>query len=231
MHVESLERLQGKLVKYQQLQGLSVVYQNEAKTVHASGPGDVRLVQLGTETLVGPRPRGGTKPVKKKQQVYKLTYVRYGETMFAHEIKHYARFRKDVRVRHFPLKSSRDPLIKLPPEKILSRELVQGAFEMRCNHLLVYQRPPKVPNGKTSQRLEAEGNVKVFSQDFRGEAHRVTYNDANDRVIFDGGENGVAILQKTPQRGGRPQKIIGKKITYILSTGEHQGENLEVISQ
>ncbi len=72
--------------------------------------------------------------------------------------------------------------------------------------------------------------MTVQAKDFWGHSDTMTYNEAKDQIIFEGGENGLATLYKQKQRGGEPQKIEGKTIIYIRSTGMFKIEGGEWIS-
>ena len=55
----------------------------------------------------------------------------------------------------------------------------------------------------------AKGRVIVISNEFSGEAERVTYDEEKDQVIFDGLEGGTATLSKFDGPQKQPQVIEG----------------------
>src|SRR5207253_6212333 len=111
---------------------------------------------------------------------------------------------------------SNDPRMEIDLAKMLEK-LPEGALYLRCDRMEVLSRP--LPSGKSNQEMEATGRVSVTSNEFHGEAERVTYDEEKDQVIFDG-TGGVATLTKF-RTGQPPQKIEGRKIIYSRRTGEY----------
>jgi len=77
--------------------------------------------------------------------------------------------------------------------------------------------------------MDAKGRVSVASQEFHGEADSVFYDEDKDQVIFNGGQNGTAILYKHKTPGAPPETIEGEKIIYSRRTGSHTGTNLKTL--
>jgi len=112
--------------------------------------------------------------------------------------------------------------------KIASLEkLPEGALYLRCDTLEVRSRP--LPSGKANQEMVATGRVTVTSNEFHGEADRVSYDEEKDQVIFDGGRGGEATLTKF--KANERQTIKGDKIIYSRRTGEHRGEGIHILDQ
>jgi hypothetical protein len=185
----------------------------------APGPGEVRLIQLGSEgdplangaeRQPAPR-RPSTSPAgKTEKQEPKLTHVKFSERMQAWNQRRMAIFYGDVHVVHVP---SDDPYLKIdlnhPPE---------GYMYLHCQKLSVFSR--LLPDGKTkSQEMEAHGKVDIEAKEFFGRAEVVKYDEAEDRVIFEGGEGGLATLYRVRARAEPPEPVSGKKITYWRKTG------------
>jgi hypothetical protein len=203
--------------------------------MHASGPGEARTLQRGDEGPgVGaagqpaqarkPEPaRSGQKNGKDANNEMKLTYVSFVGQMYGQRLTHRAIFRTNVRVLNLP---SNNPRLEIDLDKML-QNLPEGALYMRSDVLEVYSRP--LPDGKSSQEMLATGRVTVTSNDFSGEAERVSYDEEKDMVIFDD-PGGMALLTKI-KPDGHQQKIMGQKIFYSRRTGEHKGENIRVLQQ
>ena len=68
------------------------------------------------------------------------------------------------------------------------------------------------------------------AKEFYSRSDVMRYNQAKDQIIFEGGDGGNATLYKIKQRGAAPQKIEGKKIIYIRSTGRYQIDGGDWIS-
>ncbi len=57
------------------------------------------------------------------------------------------------------------------------------------------------------------------SNEFWGRAATIHFDEAKDQIIFDGGD-GKATLFKVVGKGKEPQRVEGKKIIYLRSTGQ-----------
>lgn len=236
----------GKLVRYQRMQAPTVVVTqiepddeaqpakqaaNPGNEVRASGPGQVRIMQRGnTETPAGSRPAGskpaGAKPASSKsarnsakpaaaatEQEMKLTHVQFLKNMYANSKTNTAIFLENVRVLHMP---ADDPNMEIDLDVILDR-MPEGAMYLRCDRLDVFSRGEK---GRGQQEMLAKGRCLVQARKFSGRAHTVTFNEAKDQIIFEGGDDGPAVVYKVERDGDRPQEIRAQKIIYIRKTGE-----------
>jgi hypothetical protein len=229
-HVEDMKVENGKLIELTILRSPAVAYDNEEGTVHAAGPGEVRMFRLGGESpgldSQPPRPqraKAGTAPTNKKEEP-KLTYVSYYARMNGYRKNHLAIFYTNVRVLHLP---SDNPHMEIDLDKILGKQsLPEGSMYMRCDKLKVFSRPHGT--GKSTQVMEADGRVSVMAPEFHGEAERVTYDEEKDQVIFDGGSNGTSTLWKEKIRGQEWQMIQGKKIIYDRRSGRHAVQDADI---
>ena len=210
---------------------------SEGNEIRAPGPGELRLFQQGGQDPLAPPagPNGKvtaakpdpTKPGKPDEPM-KLTYITYGVNtgggnMYVNTKTNSATFLENVRVLNMPCD---DPNVRIDLDEILNH-LPEGAMYLQADRLDVVDHGDKK---KSQQEMTARGHVTVQAKDFWGHSDTMTYNEAKDQIIFEGGENGLATLFKQKQRGGEPQKIEGKKITYIRSTGMFKIEGGEWIS-
>jgi hypothetical protein len=99
-------------------------------------------------------------------------------------------------------------LDKLPP----------GCLYLHCNKLKVLSQ--RQANGRTTQEMVGEGKVEVKANEFRALAEVVKFDEVQDRIIFEGGDGGLAKLYRLTARGDKPAEFTGKKITYWRKTGE-----------
>ena len=180
------------------------------------------------DRMVGPigagRPQGSGDAAP-EDDTLKLTYVSYFTRMNGYQKKNLAIFYTNVRVLHMP---AEDPRIEIDIDRLLEKDLPPGAMYLRCDQLKVFSRPRA--DGKSLQEMEARGRVSISSREFSGMADFVSYNEAKDQVIFDGGDGGVATLYKVKRPGERPQKIEGRKIIYSRRTGDHTGTGIRTIT-
>ncbi len=202
---------------------------SQGNEIHASGPGSIRLFQQGGQDPLAAPPKPGEKVTAAKpgadkspagaktDEPTKITYIRYGTevdngSMYVNTKTNTAKFFQDVQVLSLP---SSDPNMEIDLDKILNR-MPEGSLYLKCDRLEVYDRGDRK---KSQQEMYAKGHVRVQAKDFYGYADRMTYNEAKDQIIFEGGESGLARLYKIRQQGAEPQLIEGKTIVYVRSTG------------
>jgi hypothetical protein len=212
---------QGNRVKYQRIDCPALSVDNEQNTMSASGPGVVRILQLSDDDPendpTAPPARPGAPKAPPKQEM-KLTRVKYAGRMYANNNTHTATFTDQVDVIHVP---STNPDENPNPDK-----LPEGGFAIKCDRLEVYSRTEEnKPNGaeekppaKSSQIMIAKKHCYFNSKDVSGTADKVTYEQAKDKMIFDGGEDGFATLYKDQGPGMPKQEMQGKKIEYFRKT-------------
>ena len=216
--VEEIVKENGKLKSFRRLVSPVVALDNLDETVNATGPGEVRLLQSGSEGEIGPKapepktkqakpPAGKAAPPKDEM---KLTHVKFADRMQANNKKRTATFYGNIELVNLPADKP-DIVIDLnkPPP---------GCMYVRCEKLNVFSH--LLPNGQKSQELEAYRKVFVQSQDFYAVADAVKYNESQDRLIFEGGESGLATLYRIKVPGTKPEQMTGKKIYYWRKTND-----------
>jgi hypothetical protein len=244
VRVEDSEWENGRRVKYQRIESPTLVVDNADSTAVAGGPGIVRILQPGNADAppaVGPTSRAGAQPGPARlagptggrggrpapekakapeQEQLNLTRVKYRGRMWANNKNHTAVFSDDVEVIHLPADNP-----NLEPDL---DELAKDALYLRCSLLKVRSRPE---NGKSNQELEAHDHVVARSQEFEAHSDKLTYDEAKDQIVLEGGEGGKATMYRFigPQ-GVPPQKSTGRKITYWRKTGELKVDDAGSIS-
>jgi hypothetical protein len=226
-----------KLMKYQRIQapelamnaiepddGAAADGASEGNEVRIPRGGDLRVFQRGgPDPAATPGPAAPAKPADKSDDRLKLTYVQFAGSMYANSKTHTATFLQNVRVLNMPCE---DVQTKIDLDELLPT-LPQGAMYLRADKLVAFDRGDKT---KSKQELTATGGVVVQAREFYGRSNVLTYNEEKDQVILEGGDGGLATLYKVKQKGGKPQEIKGKKITYIRSTGVYRIEGGEWIT-
>jgi lipopolysaccharide export system protein LptA len=140
-----------------------------------------------------------------------------------------------VNVLNFPCEEKdehRDDL-----DTMLITGLPLGAMHLRCEWLKVrsYQkkeRDPRDPNKvieKSYQEMEAHGRVTAQGKEFFAQCDHMTFNEEKDQVIFIGDNGRPAVLERRFVKGGKPDVIHGRKITYIRSTGKASADEIDGI--
>lgn len=217
----------GRIVAQKKLSAGELSVDNLDGRVRASGPGVVRLLQMGTKGTVmpglpsgRPQPAGRVPPpVAPNEQEMKLTRVQYSGAMVADNNTKTVMFFKDdrgngVQVVHLPA-TDIDTAVD-------ADNLPAGGVYLHCQLLKVLT--TRAADGKTLQVMEAYDKVIVRAQDFWGRADVVKYNEEHDVLIFEAKEGNIASLYRTRNRGGDYEEIKGKKILYWRQKNEHRVE-------
>jgi lipopolysaccharide export system protein LptA len=206
--VEIEERVQqgDQVVSIRRLVAPAANMDNVKKFVWTSGPGEVRIFQLGSsDDFLGKPAPAGTSAKKDVQQEFKITHVRFGGKLQGTTGEHrMATFFDDVEVVHVP--ATRPDMVididRMPP----------GGMYLHCEKLTVWTH--RLPQGRNSQEMQAEHKVRVQTQEYYGNADMVTFDEAEDKVIFKGVPGTPAVLYKYKGPGANPDKITGQKIIY-----------------
>ncbi len=182
-----------------------------------------------TEPAPAPKPKAPASPDKagtKDEDAMKLTYVSFGKTMYANSKTNTAIFMENVRVLNMPCE---DPKIEIDLDTLLVElskgTLPSGTMYIKSDRLEVLNRPQivKAPDGTVTQKAQnemlAKGRVLVQGQDFYGRADKVTFNEAKDQIVFEGGDDSMAMLFRKQTPNSPPQPIKAKRITYYRNTG------------
>jgi hypothetical protein len=241
--VRDLVKDDSKVVKYQALFCRYLIVdslepEDEAQKgparnrVQASGPGSYHTWDLGDGdmSLAGPdqaaqkAPPAKAPPAKQEQgkQEYKMTQVRFFETMLANSQTNTVRFYGNVKVLNLPWPKYDDPL---DMDKVLNQNpLPEGALYLRCDNVKVLDTPAIVEQGKVkrpaNKEMEGHGNAIVQGRDFDAKSNDVTYNQLKQQVILYGSKEAPATMQRYRYVGDVGQKAVGKTITHNRAKGE-----------
>jgi len=254
VRVEDETVVQGKLQKYQLLEGSSIAMSqvpredspptvsrpttattsgpaksNDANEVRLTGPGSVRILQRGgadsASTPGKPAPnKPGPRPASDEQEI-KLTYVSFQKLMRASSLTNTADFWGSVRVLNLPCD---DPHREIDLDAMLETELPEEALYLCSNRLKVLSHPTQ--GGKSYQEMEAHGQVWVQAREFSAQSDHMTYNEAKDQIIFTGEGNNLAVLSRVRFKGANPEVMRGRKITYKRSTGEATSDGTQSLN-
>lgn len=210
--------IQGEqLVSIRRLVSPYATMDNAKKLFYTSGPGEVRIFQLGSsdDFLNKPPPRGAVAK-KEATQEYKITHVRYGGTLQGTTGEpRMATFFDNVEVVHVPATR---------PDMIIDIDkMPEGGMYMHCEKLTVWTH--RLANGRNSQEMRAEHKVRVQTKEYYGNSDVVTYDEAQDKVIFKGGKGNPAVLYQYIGPGVPPNRISGEKIFYWRNSNKFEVEN------
>jgi lipopolysaccharide export system protein LptA len=203
---------------------------NEESTVKGSGPGTVRMFQLGEKGeefpgLSSPPPGQQPPPKKKdpnapKEEEYKLTQVTYQGMMVADNKRGMATFYDHVIVIHL---ASEDPNLVLDEQR-----LPADSMYLSCEKLEVLSH--KLPDNKTSKEMRAYQKVIVEAREFSGRSDVLKYDESKEQIILEGSEGKPAVLYREKVRGTRRETLEGRKIIYNRITGEFKVEGATGLS-
>lgn len=202
-------RLEALEPETEDMKGAGKVISN-GNEVRGSGPGTLRLFQIGGPDPLAVAPKPGA---AKKAPEPKLTFIQYSKSLYVNSRLNKAAFFGQVRIVNLPAK---DPMQEIKLEELIA-DLPAEALYLSCDRMTVLNQGDKT---RSQQEMLAQGRVTIKAREFWGQAETVSFNEAKDQVILDGGPDGEATLYKEVGRGAPPQKITGRKITYIRSTGD-----------
>lgn len=202
----------GKVSRAQRIDALQLDVQNDEReqTVDASGPGEVRLLQLGNKDGFGatpppaPVPGQPATPAKPVEQEMKLTLVRFISRMKAKDkggVYREAVFDDGARVWNLPsedLNKSFDQHNPPPRTTVLS-----------CSESLTVSSALQ-KNGTEDQRMVAKGSGEFQTDDYLGFAATITYDGT--AVTLDGSTKQFAKLY--PRRNPRDHTSARQIIYY-----------------
>ena len=223
--VEDTELLNGKLIRYQNVQGILVEMDNPRSMMTAIGPGTVRMFQAGAKDPLEEKPMNEKKNDNKKDkkddksdEEMKLTWVVFDQRMIAYnKMPKRAIFYSNVEVVHMP--AERHDVV------INKSDLPPRAMYLKCEESLeVVTRSRMVRDAKGKdveykwQEMVAKGNVKIRSDEYDGMAGTVTYSEDKSLVVLTGTEKNPAVLNKLEVKGGERKTFRGGKITYNVKT-------------
>src|SRR5262249_50373162 len=219
--VDDSEYEGGRLIKYQRLDCRELNVDNIQNKAYAYGPkGKFTIWQPGDAGSPLAAPPQTQTASKKPAQEMKLTIITFDGRMWADNTSHTAIFNDNVMALNFAtenkdLDQDLDHLLEHLPD---------DAVYMHCEQMKVYNRPE---NGKSNQQLESEGRVNCRTKEYEAHAEKVTYNEAKDQLIFDGGDGGFARLIHFLGIGIQPQESKAKRFIYLRKSGQIFSEGVQ----
>jgi len=221
---DEVEKIDGRLVKQQNVLGTLIEMDNVRNTMTSVGPGTVRIFQAGAKDPNAAQPPADPKkPKARAEEEMKLTWVKFDNRMVAYSsMPKRAVFRNNCEMVHMASPK--------PDVEIDITRLVPGAMYLKCDQYLEVTTQSRKAVDRTGQVVEikwqemkAEGNVKVRSDDYDGMAGVVTFSEEKSLLVFiatrnpDGTLN-PAVLSRAEIRGGERKTFRGEKITYNTKT-------------
>jgi hypothetical protein len=212
---------------------------SEGNAVSSGGRGELRVFQRAAADSAA-SPLGGppkkTPPSKPEgPDPMKMTLVTFGKGgMRANSKTRKASFFGGVRVLNMPCEDTKnakelDELLKESPPgyMYLSGDTLQVFQDAHAGKPPADDKPPAVAY---TQRMVAKDHVAVEAEKYRGLADELYFDEAKDQIILLATGANLAELYKIKQKGGKPQQIKGRKITYIRSTGAFKIDDGDLIT-
>jgi len=230
--LEDIKRDGQRIVAFKSLECPDFTLDNEneeeGSLANASGPGTVRMFGhsdnnnfMAPPNAPKPQPAPGAAPKQaaKTEDEPKLTYVRYQGKMTANNKKGIAKFFDRVVVIHVPTTKPDLPINESHPPR--------GSMYVSCGRLVVLRY--QLRNGTFNQEMQAFDKVYITSEEFSGNASVVKYDENQEKVILEGTDGNLAVLNRVKNTGGEREVIEAKKITYYRRTGTFEAPGSQSI--
>ena len=230
--VEDFEKLNGKLIRYQNVLGTQVMMDNTNNKMIANGPGTVIIFQKGSTDPLADKSKDGKrneleqkKTAGPEDEEMKLTWVKFDQRMIAfNNMPKRAVFYSNVEVLHMP--SSRHDveinIAKLTPRALYIR--CEEKFEVTTQSRKGIDKDGKPVEFKW-QEMVAVGNVRVRNDDFDGWSGTMTYSEEKSLIVFTGTVRNPAVMNRAEVVGGPRKTFRGKRILYNVKSKDFNVED------
>ena len=211
----------GRILQASIFEGKQMEFDNgqNSSLLIGGGAGRVRHLAPGSSELGAPGQPAD--PKKASEQEMKLTRIEFKGNMFSKLVtktSKQAKFYDQVEVCHFPSE-------RLDAEMDANRPPKNG-FYLRCETLNVSTQEFE---GKTSQRMHAERNVEIRTENITAFCDTLKYDEAQDQIILEGKEgNPVQLFEKKIDQA-QPKKVSAGRILYNRKAGTWQIDKGSVI--
>ena len=222
---ETVSARTGKHVKAHWIKAkvLEVKAADTRTLVTASGPGETRLLQIGSKDPAGrPPPAAAAGPdgtqtrtaLKPAEEEMKLTVVKFAGNLRIDDRKgifQQAVYREAVRVFHIP---SENLWEAIEEHAVPARSVV-----LRCTDTLTVSAYKGKNGAEDERRMEAVGGAKVQDDAYVGNGHTVVYDGAT--VTLSGYKDDQATLRRRQRAAEYRQDYkSGREIRYDTRTGQ-----------
>jgi hypothetical protein len=217
----------GELLEYQRLRAYEVATHNLDGRLIATGPGVVYGLQKGSADPLEQKPaQGGARPAPKggsdkaREEMF-LTRVEFENQMNSNETQIGADEKKKRRTSKFYGNVKVHRLAAKDPDAQLDlNRMPPGSTYMESAILTVITEP--LPDGKKTQKMDAQGRVFFRTPEFYCRADKVYYDESKDTVIFASlpGNKATLYRRKAGIPGHEYDEVRGETIVYNRRTGE-----------
>jgi hypothetical protein len=211
-YIESLTK-DGKVSKAQRVNAAQIDLTNDAEKreqqVIATGPGDVRILQLGAKDAIGQPARPATPGAKSPpiEQEMKLTLVDFPSRMVALDkgkLFQKAEFPDGGRAWQVPTENlNLDIVAHSPPER---------AVYLESSQTLTVSSSKVRPDAPAEQRLTAVGNAMFRDEKYQGNAHVI--EDDGRVTTLTGSDKRMAHLYQLRRTVNEQPYFAGRQFKY-----------------
>ena len=226
VQIESEESDQaGNLVERFSISAVDTFLDQTNNTIKATGPGSVTLLKPGSADIAGLPPAfSGNRQRKKTENKY--TYIRshFDRQLTANMTENELVIQGNTRSVFAPVA---DPSVELNPDRPAT--FSTDAISLSCQRLDVKQSPNPY-DGKLQSRIIASNRAQIVAPTYKTTADRIRYDEAADELVVESasGRDVVLYARQNPRSGW--QSIVGKRVTYQLSTQSASAKGVQQIN-
>ncbi len=184
--------------------------------VVGEGPGYIETVRL--------RQAGGGIPGKAGGGPLMYLRVEFQQKFAANLNKRQADFTNHVFATFGPVSDFNERITATP-----SARLSNGQLVMTCDQLSIFQLRGRDAQGAPME-LVALGNATIEGEQFKAEAHRMSYDQGKDLFVLDGSGRTDVHLVRQAQPGGPRQETSAGKVLYSPSANTVQVNGMKMLN-
>ena len=214
----------GKLIERIAISATGSELNESTQTITAYGPGSVELVRQGGASMPG-LPGASIQRNANALDKSQFTYIhsRFDRVLQANTGAKQLAIKGNTRSVHANVSDASE---SFDPDR--PQSLPEEAVLLRCSQLDVSQSPNPY-DGKLQSRMIATGNARISSATYDTAADRIRYDESADLLLVESA-NGRDVVLRSRQNPGAPWKdIVGKRLSYRLSTQSAKAEGVEQI--
>ncbi len=222
---EGSVRIENKSLSPRGLESIDVAHVNRLAYDYASGdvvgdgPGFVETVRLRKN-------QGGRGPLGSGPLIY--LRVEFQRQFAANLTRRQADFTNRVFATFGPV-SDWNQRVDAPN----ATQLQNGQLVMSCEQLSIFQ--VRAGNGAATNQndaveLTAEGNTTIEGQQFKAEAHRLSYDQSKDLLVMEGSGRSDVHLVRQSAPGGPKQETSAAKVRYSPSANTVQVNGMKMLN-
>lgn len=193
-----------------------LTFQYKSGELIGDGPGYIETVRVQN---AGARVPGGL-----DQGPLMYLRVEFQQQFSANLNKRQADFRNHVFAIYAPVSDWNQ---RITPSS--STPLTGGQLLMTCDQFSIFQIRARDPKDAPME-LVAQGNATIEGEQFKAEAHRMSYDQGKDVFVLEGSGRGDVHLVRQTQPGGPRQETNAEKVRYSPSANTVQVNGMKMLN-